>query len=122
MSSSNDLATVRIARFDRAGGDGPYWQVFENVPYVGRRVLDVLTYLMQHVDSSLGFRQSCRAGLCAACNVRVNGKTVLACKRLAEREMTIEPPKHMPVIKDTVVASTRLSTAGRTSQVSRDVE
>jgi succinate dehydrogenase/fumarate reductase-like Fe-S protein len=107
MSQEKDLATVRVLRFDQATGGSPHWQVFRNVPYLGRRVLDVLAYLMEHEDSSLGFRDSCRIGVCAACLVTLNGKAVLSCKVQAEREMDIGPPRRVNVLKDTAPASRR---------------
>lgn len=110
--SANDKGRVRILRFDAAADRAPRWQVFEDVPYAGRRVLDVLVYLMEHEDPSLGFRDSCRIGVCGVCQVTVNGKTVLSCKHKAEREMDIGPPKRVAVLKDTVAAARR-GAAGR---------
>lgn len=114
MTRPDDVGTVRVLRFDPTDGEPPKWQTFENVPIAGRRVLDVLVYLAEHADSSLGFRESCRIGVCGVCQVTVNGKTVLSCKRPADRDMAIAPPKHATVLKDTAIAPRRAPTpAGR---------
>ena len=97
---NEDLGTVKIYRYNPAVDAEPRFDVFEDVPYVGRTVMDVLRNLYEMRDTSLAFRCSCRAGLCTACRMRVNGKAAIACMRLAEREMTIEPPSTGEIIKD----------------------
>jgi len=97
---SEDMGTMKIYRFNPAVDEAPRFEVFEGVPYVGRTVMDVLRDLYETRDPSLAFRCSCRAGLCTACRMRVNGKAVMACMRMAEKEMVIEPPGSGAVIKD----------------------
>jgi succinate dehydrogenase/fumarate reductase iron-sulfur protein len=94
---------VRIFRFDPGKDKKPRFQTFKGVPYAGMRVTDVLNYIYQNLDQSLAFRYSCRAGLCGVCLLKVNGKACLSCHRIAEKEMTIEPPSRYVVIKDLVV-------------------
>jgi len=94
---------VKIFRFDPEKDKKSRFQTFKNVPYENMRVTDVLNYIYQNLDSSLAFRYSCRGGLCGVCLLKVNGKACLACHRIAEKEMTIEPPSQYPVIKDLVV-------------------
>lgn len=95
----NNLGKVRIQRYDPLVDKEPYYQEFAGVPYEGRMVLDVVKYIYENLDSTLSFRYECRLGLCAICRMRVNGKAVLACKKLAEPEMVIDPPRGT-VIKD----------------------
>jgi len=97
---SEDLGTVKIYRYNPAVDEAPHFDVFEDVAYSGRTVMGVLRDLYETRDRSLAFRCSCRAGLCTACRMRVNGKAVIACMRLAEKEMVIEPPGSGDVIKD----------------------
>jgi len=94
---------VKIFRFDPGKDKKPRFQTFKDVPYAGMRVTDVLNYIYQNLDQSLAFRYSCRAGLCGVCLLEVNGKACLSCHRIAEKEMTIEPPSQYAVIKDLVV-------------------
>lgn len=110
--SVNDTCTVKVFRYDPAVDSEPRMDTFEGIPYRGMRVLDVLNYIYQNIDSSLAFRYSCRAGLCGACLLRVNGKNVMSCKELASEEMTIEPPRNHRVIKDLVVDFREKAKAG----------
>lgn len=98
-----DLAKVTVYRFDPAKDDKPRYEVFENLPYRAMRVTDVLNHIFQNIDSTLVYRYSCRAGLCDACLMRVNGKVEVACKKLAEKEMLIEPVDKFVILKDLVV-------------------
>lgn len=99
---SEDLGVVRIHRYDPGVDDEPRVEVFEGVPYVGRTVMDVLRDLYETRDRSLAFRCSCRAGLCTVCRMKVNGKSVMACMRMADKDMLIEPPGTGGLIKDLV--------------------
>ena len=94
---------VKVFRFNPDKDKKARFQTYKNVPYEGMRVTDVLNFIYQNLDNSLAFRYSCRAGLCGVCILKVNGKACLSCHKIAEKEMTIEPPSQYPVIKDLVV-------------------
>ena len=68
-----DTLSVKVLR--STGPDAPAtFQTFV-VPCASRMsVLDVLTHIQSDHDSTLGFRYSCRAGMCGTCSMRVNGK------------------------------------------------
>lgn len=69
-------------------------------------VVDALFALQHQVDPAFAFRVSCRAGICGSCAVRVNGRERLACQMplsLAGAEVTVEPLRHLPVLRDLVV-------------------
>jgi len=102
-TEKEEMAKVTLYRFDPTEDDKPRYDVIENVPYKARRVTDVLNYIYQNIDSTLTFRYSCRAGLCDACLMKVNGKVQVACKTPAEKEMLIEPLEKFVVLKDLVV-------------------
>lgn len=102
MANEKVGATVKISRYNPDNGKGSYSEVFDNVPFENMTVLDVLKWIYEYEDTSLVFRESCRNGSCAVCTLRVNGKSVLACKKLAEPSMTIEPPRQGKLIKDLV--------------------
>ncbi len=97
---TEDLGVVKIYRYDPSVNTEPRFEVFEGVPYVGRTVMDVLRDLYGTRDRSLAFRCACRAGLCTVCRMKVNGQAVMACMRMAEKDMVIEPPGTGEVIKD----------------------
>ena len=98
-----DLAKVTIFRFDPSKDDKPRYDVFENMPYEAMRVTDVLNYILKNIDSTLAYRYSCRTGLCDACLMKVNGKVEVPCKKLAEKEMLLEPVDKFVILKDLVV-------------------
>lgn len=96
--------TVRIKRSNIAEGVEPYEAAF-TVPFKeGITVQGVLRYIYKNIDSTLAFRDyNCFLGVCSACVVRVNGKTVRACKTslVKDANILIEPPKGK-VIRDLV--------------------
>jgi succinate dehydrogenase/fumarate reductase iron-sulfur protein len=74
------------------------------VPQPSSRVLDALLYVRENLDPSLGFRYSCRAGMCGSCAVVVNGKEALACQTsigpLATDQVRVAPLRALPVLRD----------------------
>lgn len=98
--------TVRVRRYDpQAEGEVTYSSYA--VPLADRTtVLDALFHVVWYLDGSLSFRCSCRAGMCGSCGMVVNGREVLACRtQLADAgpEVTVEPLRNLPVIKDLAV-------------------
>ena len=105
MKKTQERVKARLFRYDPEKDQKPYFDIFE-IPYIeGMSVLGILTYIYENLDRSLAFYQSCRIGRCYGCNVRMNGKTVLACKAYAAKDMTIEPPPNVPVIRDLLTRS-----------------
>ena len=68
----------------------------------GPMVLDGLIFIKDNLDRTLGFRRSCREGICGSCAMNINGKNTLACLCPIEEKMTIYPLPHMPIIKDLI--------------------
>lgn len=69
-------------------------------------VLDLLARIQRAHDASLGFRYSCRVGMCGTCAVRVNGRSVLACRSViapGEDRVRIAPLAGLPVVRDLIV-------------------
>ena len=77
----------------------------------GMTVLSALIKIKETMDPTLGFTASCRAGICGACAVRVNGNAVLACetplsdlvKRYQSENLTIAPLGNFTVLRDLIV-------------------
>ena len=96
-----DTLTVRVRRFEREAG--AMVQEFR-LPYQrAMRVLDALNWIAENVASDLAYRWFCGSKMCGTCAVRMNGREVLACWEAVEPEMTIEPLRNLPVIRDLVV-------------------
>ncbi|HUI98670.1 MAG TPA: 2Fe-2S iron-sulfur cluster-binding protein [Usitatibacter sp.] len=70
------------------------------------RVLDALLHVREHLDPTLGFRYSCRAGMCGSCAVIVNGREMLACQAtiadLGGDVVRVAPLRALPVLRDLV--------------------
>jgi succinate dehydrogenase / fumarate reductase iron-sulfur subunit len=83
----------------------------------GNTILDCLNRIKWEQDGSLAFRKNCRNTICGSCSMRINGRSVLACKENVGNELaklqhtaksgipeiTVAPMGNMPVIKDLVV-------------------
>jgi succinate dehydrogenase/fumarate reductase iron-sulfur protein len=99
-----DYIAVRILRNDPSTG-----QTLETfrVPYQNRmRVLDALTWISDNEAPDLAYRWFCGSKMCGTCAVRMNGREVLACWEAVEPEMTIEPLRNLPLLRDLVIDRT----------------
>jgi len=72
-------------------------------------VLDAALWVQRNADPSLAFRCSCRVGMCGSCGMVIDGKARLACRTLVNslgNDISLEPMKSMPVVRDLVVDMT----------------
>jgi succinate dehydrogenase / fumarate reductase iron-sulfur subunit len=96
----------RIFRYDPEKDDEPYYQSYEIEADPNDRILDCLNKIRAEKDPTLSFRMSCGHGVCGSDGMRINGKSALACQKLArdfKKEVQIEPLQVFRVIKDLVV-------------------
>lgn len=100
MSSAPSRITLEVVRSE--SGRPTTFDV--PVPGPASRVLDALLYVRENLDPSLGFRYSCRAGMCGSCAVVVNGKEALACQTaigtLGTDRVRVAPLRALPVLRD----------------------
>ena len=68
----------------------------------GPMVLDALMQIKSEMDPTLGFRRSCREGICGSCAMNIDGKNGLACLTPVQPKMSIYPLPHMKVIRDLI--------------------
>lgn len=108
--SGSNRWTVRVYRYDPCKGGKGHFDRFElDVENENcTTILDVLLRIQKEQDPSLSFRYACRVNMCGSCGMVINGKEGLACKtNVSElprnREITIRPLNHFPIIKDLVV-------------------
>jgi succinate dehydrogenase / fumarate reductase iron-sulfur subunit len=96
-----DRITLRVTR---SGGKRTSYQMRYRK---GMTVLDALTEVREKQDSTLGYRHSCRMGICGSCGMTIDGLPRLACQTqvssLDTDTISIEPLHNMEVIKDLVV-------------------
>jgi succinate dehydrogenase/fumarate reductase iron-sulfur protein len=103
MAEKTKKINVKILRSKPWDGKKPEYMTY-NVPLEGKMsILNVLVYIAENLDPTLGFYSSCRIGKCAGCQVVANGKVRLACVTLVEGDITLEPLRKFKVIRDLVV-------------------
>ena len=98
--------TVKIKRFDPEKNPRPYWAEYPVEARPEDRVLDVLNYIKWELDGSLSYRRSCAHGICGSDAMLINGVNRLACKLLVKdlgRNISVEPIRGLPVLKDLIV-------------------
>ena len=105
-----------IYRFNPESDKRPRMQAYE-LPDDSSAVmlLDALVLLKQQ-DDSLGFRRSCREGVCGSDGMNINGRNGLACiTPLKDLKQPIElrPLPGVPVIRDLIVDLTQFYTSYR---------
>jgi succinate dehydrogenase / fumarate reductase iron-sulfur subunit len=66
-------------------------------------VLDALIQIQRDFDSTLSFRFACGVVKCGECSISVNNSPCLACQKVIEPEMKIDPLPGLPLIKDLVI-------------------
>lgn len=105
----NDIRIFKIFRYDpTTGEDRPFDRFDLKIENQGTfTILDALFRIQEVFDPSLSFRYSCRVGMCGSCGMVINGRESLACKTviadLKEKEITVRPLNHFPIVKDLVV-------------------
>jgi len=67
-----------------------------------KNLLDVLNEIKK-TNKSLGFKFSCKSGVCGSCAVRVNGVEKLACTYTVCENDEIQALNNLPIIKDLIV-------------------
>lgn len=97
------VGTVSILRYDPETDAKPVYKQYEFPFRQGMTVLDVVFYVYEHIDSSLGFSYCCRNSHCGLCGVVINDKPGLMCRESATEQMVLEPLGNMAVIRDLIV-------------------
>lgn len=97
---------IEIYRYDPDTDAAPYMQAFEvDVAPGDKMLLDLLVHL-KGIDDSIGFRRSCREGVCGSDAMNINGRNGLACvtnlNELPGR-IVLRPLPGLPVIRDLIV-------------------
>jgi succinate dehydrogenase / fumarate reductase iron-sulfur subunit len=101
------IIRLRVKRFDPERDPAPHWETYDDLDLdPDRRVLDALHEVKWHRDGTLSFRRSCAHGVCGSDAMVINGRNRLACVAPVGDlgpEITVEPMRGLPVIKDLVV-------------------
>jgi succinate dehydrogenase/fumarate reductase iron-sulfur protein len=108
-NTANQVAKVRIQRFNPDVDEKPHLQEYVVELTPGLTILDALHQIKTEQDGTVTFRRSCRHAICGSCAMNVNGKNMLVCENQlkehldAEGSIIIGPLPYLPVIKDLVV-------------------
>jgi succinate dehydrogenase/fumarate reductase iron-sulfur protein len=93
-------------RYDRDKDEKPYYATY-NVPVDDENVsvMDILNYIYENLDPTISYfsHAACKQDICGRCTVKVNGKSVLACKEsIIGDVILLEPVNKEKVIKDLI--------------------
>jgi len=97
---------LRVKRYNPETDTKPHWEEFTVEAEPTDRILDALHTAKWTIDGTLTFRRSCAHGVCGSDAMVINGANGLACIQLiqdAGTEISLEPIRGLPVIKDLVV-------------------
>jgi len=97
---------LKIKRYNPENGAKPYFASYEAEVERTDRLLDALNYVKWNIDGTLSYRRSCAHGICGSDAMLINGVNRLACKTLIQDvgdNVTIEPIRGFPVLKDLIV-------------------
>ncbi|HVE51668.1 MAG TPA: 2Fe-2S iron-sulfur cluster-binding protein [Casimicrobiaceae bacterium] len=103
MTEPSDFLDVTVWRGDASGALASY-----SVPRLtNQTVLDVVTHIQRHIDSTLAYRFACRVGMCGSCAMTVNGVPRWTCrthvaKVARDGRIELRPLANLPVIRDLV--------------------
>jgi succinate dehydrogenase / fumarate reductase iron-sulfur subunit len=100
----------RIYRYNPDTDTKPYMQDFDLDLQAGDAMLLDALMLLRQQDDSIGFRKSCREGVCGSDAMNINGRNGLACiTSLSSLRQPIEirPLPGLPVIRDLIVDMTQ---------------
>lgn len=97
---------LRIRRYNPELDREPHWEDYTVPAEPTDRVLDLLHQVKWYQDGTLTFRRSCAHGVCGSDAMLINGRNRLACEYLvrdAGNEITVEPIRGLPIVKDLLV-------------------
>jgi len=100
----------RIYRYNPDTDTKPYMQDFDLQLEAGDAMLLDALMLLKEQDDSLGFRKSCREGVCGSDAMSINGRNGLACitsLSSLKQPIDIRPLPGLPVIRDLIVDMTQ---------------
>jgi succinate dehydrogenase / fumarate reductase iron-sulfur subunit len=106
LSIKEKFVIAKIQRFDPSTDEAPRLQEYRIPIEEQIDVQDLLREIYEKEDPTLAFRNyDCYRGVCSGCLISVNGKNCRACSTWINPgdELTIDPAKGFPVIKDLVV-------------------
>jgi len=96
----------KIYRYNPDTDTSPYMQDYELSMQAGDAMLLDALMLLKEQDDSIGFRKSCREGVCGSDAMNINGRNGLACitpLSSLKQPIEIRPLPGLPIIRDLIV-------------------
>jgi fumarate reductase iron-sulfur subunit len=99
------MGTLKVSVW--RGGESGAFQAFEVPRLESQTVLDVVTHIQRHLDSTLAYRFACRVGMCGSCAMTVNGRARWTCRTHVDKvatdgQLEIAPLGNLPIVRDLV--------------------
>jgi len=99
QAATSSTATIAVSVWRGDARQGSF-QRFQVPQQPSQTILDVVTWIQRHADTSLSYRFACRVGMCGSCAMMVNGIPRWTCrthvnKVLRDNQLTIEPLRNM---------------------------
>jgi fumarate reductase iron-sulfur subunit len=99
------MGTLKVSVW--RGGESGAFQAFEVPRLESQTVLDVVTHIQRHLDSTLAYRFACRVGMCGSCAMTVNGRARWTCRTHVDKvatdgQLEIAPLSNLPIVRDLV--------------------
>lgn len=98
--------TINIYRYNPETDTKPRMQAYQLPPDHGAIMLLDALLALKEVDDSIGFRRSCREGVCGSDAMNINGRNGLACITPLDSlgdNIELRPVSGLPVIRDLIV-------------------
>jgi succinate dehydrogenase / fumarate reductase iron-sulfur subunit len=95
-----------IYRYNPETDSKPRMQAYELPDDCGAIMLLDALLLLKRQDDSLGFRRSCREGVCGSDSMNINGRNGLACItpiKALRQPIVLRPLPGVPVVRDLIV-------------------
>jgi succinate dehydrogenase / fumarate reductase iron-sulfur subunit len=109
MNIKTKKVNFKVFRFNSETDILPYYKEYSFDVTQEEVVLDILNKIKSGDSGNLSYRRSCRHGICGACAIKVNNKSILACKErvfdlveLYGDKLTIDPLSEKRAVKDLV--------------------
>jgi succinate dehydrogenase / fumarate reductase iron-sulfur subunit len=108
MSTQKRVMTFSVYRFNPDTDTKPYMQEYklDAATLSGNMLLNAIEAIREEQDPTLGYRRSCREGVCGSDGMNINGKNGLSCITALDQlpdKVSLRPLPGFPVIRDLIV-------------------
>jgi fumarate reductase iron-sulfur subunit len=101
---SGKMIKAKVFRFDPSVEKTPRYQIYELPLQKGMSAMEVLDYIYQNLDSSIGYydHAACALGVCGKCTGKINGRPGLLCRTEVAGDVALDPLNESKVVRDLI--------------------